>query len=264
MTPAVRVDNLTVPAGRNVLLDIAKWRVPAGELHVILGSNGAGKSTLLRGLAGRTVSSGGELSVLGESLGRRGPSRSLRRRIAYMPQLLPPGGEMPLTLREVVAIGRSGLVGLGRRLKRKDWQAVDAWLDRLGLFELATRRYSDCSGGEQRKALLAKAMVQAPDLLLLDEPTANLDLQWRGVVVEAIDTVHTAGPITVIMVCHELDAIPASCSGALLLNRGRVVSGGPIGEVLTACHVETTFGRSAMAMERRSRQWFVESERYDG
>ncbi len=264
MTPAVCVDNLTVHAGQHVLLDMAHWHVPAGELHVILGANGAGKSTLLRALAGRMAPSRGQVTVLGEPLGRRGPRRSLQRRIAYMPQLLPPGGEMPLTLREVVAIGRSGLAGLGRRLTSEDWRGVDEWLERLGLSDIATRRYSDCSGGEQRKALLAKAMVQAPDLLLLDEPTANLDLRWRGAVVEAIEAVHAGGPITVVMVCHELDAIPASCSGAVLLSGGRAVAAGPVGEVLTAGHVETTFGRSAIAMERRSRQWLVESEDCDG
>jgi iron complex transport system ATP-binding protein len=264
MTPAVRIDNLAVHAGPTLLLDVEHWHVPAGELHVVLGANGAGKSTLLRVLAGRMGADRGNATLLGEPLGRTGPSRSLRRRIAYMPQLLPPGGEMPLTLREVVAIGRSGLAGLGRRLKREDWCRVDEWLGRLGLAELATRRYSDCSGGEQRKALLAKAMVQAPDLLLLDEPTANLDLRWRGTVVEAIEAVHEAGPITVVMVCHELDAIPACCSGAVLLSGGRAVAAGPVGEVLTAGHVEATFGRSAMAMERRSRQWLIERGGSDG
>ncbi|NBB94129.1 MAG: ATP-binding cassette domain-containing protein [Planctomycetes bacterium] len=244
MSGVIDITELEVRAGRTRLLHVDRWSVKAGEMHVVLGPNGAGKSTLLRALTGFVRPASGRACVLGEdvtTLGFRAMGH-LRRRVAYMPQVLPPGGEMPLTVREVVAIGRTGLVGLGRRLRREDWRVVDAWIDRLGLAPVAGRRYSDGSGGEQRKTLIAKAMVQQPELLLLDEPTANLDLRWREEVVDAIETVHADEGVTTVMVCHELDVVPPSCDGLLLLEDGRAVAAGTEREVLTDVNVARLFG----------------------
>jgi iron complex transport system ATP-binding protein len=147
-----------------------------------------------------------------------------------------------MTVREVVAIGRTGIVGLFRRLTQHDWQIVDHWLNTLGLADLSQRAYSSLSGGEQRKTLIAKAMVQQPEILVLDEPTANLDLFWREQIVAVLQGLHEDSGLTVLLVCHELEVIP-SCSGRLLvLQEGVVIADGPPEEVLTSRLVETLYG----------------------
>ena len=186
--PALEVSGLTVHAGRRCLLALEQVRAESGRITALMGPNGAGKSTLLRACLGLTRPSGGRIAVLGEEVARlrQAALAALRRRMGYVPQLLPGHSELPLTLREVVAIGRTARAGLLRPLSRRDWQLVDEWIDRLGLGDLANRSFRQLSGGEQRKTIIARAMAQEPELLLLDEPTANLDLGWRERMVETV------------------------------------------------------------------------------
>ncbi len=174
----------------------------------------------------------------------------LRRRIGYVPQVLTGHSQMPLTVREVVSIGRCGLVGLFKPLRREDWQIIDEWLERLGLTELADAGYGDLSGGEQRKVLIARAMVQQPELLILDEPTANLDLSWREQIVAEIEHLCQQSDLftgskrglTVILVCHELEVIPSCCHRIVLLERGRISAQGQPEEVLTDERIKSLYG----------------------
>lgn len=199
---ALQLDNLMVRAGRRTILSVASLRVERSELVGLLGPNGAGKSTLLRCLLGIQGHVRGEVAALGLDV-RSLTSRNLaglRRRIGYVPQLLPSRSEMPLTVREVVAIGRTGIAGLLHPLRREDWRTVDEWMERLGLTPLARQGFSEISGGEQRKTLIARAMVQQPEMLLLDEPTANLDLGWRERIVAIIEELYHAMRLTVVLV----------------------------------------------------------------
>jgi ABC-type cobalamin/Fe3+-siderophores transport system ATPase subunit len=180
----------------------------------------------------------------------------LRRRIGYVPQLLPTGGEMPLTVREVVAMGRAAAAGLGRRLRREDHEQIDQWIDRLGLTPLAGRGFSRVSGGEQRKALIARAMVCQPELLLLDEPTANLDLGWRERIVEQIGALYAGGRLTVVLVCHELEVLPGGCGQILVLDRGRALAAGTPEQVLDTDLVASLYG-PGLEVCRRGRRWAV-------
>jgi len=149
---------------------------------------------------------------------------------------------MPLTVREVVAIGRTGLAGLLRPLRREDWRIVDKWIERLGLAALAQRGFSDISGGEQRKTLIARAMVQQPELLLLDEPTANLDLGWRERIVDTIDELYDSMALTVVLVCHELEVLPTSCGRVVVLEDGRLLADGNPQDILTTDMVAGLYG----------------------
>ena len=239
----IEVRNLRVTSGGKVLLSLPFLSVAPGEVLAVLGPNGAGKTTLLRTLVGFQRARG-RVTVLGRPVGRLGPGGlcRLRQRVAYVPQLLVARSEMPLTMREVVVIGRTGRAGLGRRLSRRDWLLADEWMDRLGLGPLAGQRYADCSGGEQRKALIAKAMVQQPELLLLDEPTANLDLRWREQVVAAIEGVQAETGITVVLVCHELEVLPPSCRRVMVLEAGEATGIGTPEQVLTDRWVTAMYG----------------------
>lgn len=261
--PLVEADGLVVRAGRRTILDVPILRIEPGEVFCILGGNGAGKTTLLKVLTGFVHPSAGRVRVLGEDVPRLGASGlcRLRRRAAYLPQPLAARSELPLTVREVVAIGRTGLVRPGRRLRPDDWRCVDDWLDRLGLRTLAGQRYADCSGGEQRKTLIAKALAQEPEVLLLDEPTANLDLRSREELVGMIEAIHNRDGLTVILVCHELDVLPGTTSRVMLLEEGRVEGTGSPADVLSAERATALYGPGLEVLRRGTRYTVVPATR---
>lgn len=213
ITAAIEIRGLEVRAGHRCLLEVDHTRADTGTITALMGPNGAGKTTLLRVCLGLTAPSRGRVGVLGEAVpGLRGAAlAAFRRRLGYVPQLLAARCELPLTVREVVAIGRTARAGLFRSLAPADWRVVDDWLDRVGLAPLADRVFSRISGGEQRKTMIARAMAQEPELLLLDEPTANLDLGWRERIVETIQQLHAQTGITVLLVCHELEGRRFAC-----------------------------------------------------
>ncbi len=249
---------LSVRAARREILHLGALSVERGELVGLLGPNGAGKSTLLRCLLGLQSRARGRMEVLGQSIFglRPGALAGLRRRIGYVPQLLPSTSEMPLTVREVVAIGRTSLAGLLRPFRREDWRIVDEWVERLGLASLAGRGFGEISGGEQRKTLIARAMVQRPELLLLDEPTANLDLGWRERIVGLIDELYASEGLTVVLVCHELEVLPSGCRRVVVLDDGRAVGDGAPEEILTAELISELYG-SGLCVVRAGGRWAV-------
>jgi len=255
---AVLLSGVSVSAGRKTLLAVERLSVRPGELLGLLGPNGAGKSTLLRCLLGLQARARGHTVVLGREVGRLGSGQlaALRRRIGYVPQLLPASSEMPLTVREVVAIGRTGIAGLLRPLRREDWRIVDEWIDRLGLAALAGRGFAEISGGERRKTLIARAMAQRPELLLLDEPTANLDLGWRERIVEIVDGLYRSQSLTVLLVCHELEVLPACCGRIVVLDAGRAIADGPPEQVLSNDRIASLYG-GGLDVHHRAGRWAV-------
>ena len=203
---------------------------------MVLGPNGAGKSTLLQVRLGFARPNAGEVRVLGSRRLAVASGRwpRLRRRIGYVPQTLAARSEMPLTVREVVAIGRTGIAGLFRRARRRDWRIVDDWLDRLGLAAAGRSRLTASSpAASSERRLIATAMVQEPELLLLDEPTANLDLYWREQIVGRSNDCTRRRGLTIVLVCHELEAVPPCSRRLLVLDGGRPIADGPPEEVLT-------------------------------
>jgi len=244
MTDAVvEIRSLGVRHGGQDILRVDRLAIRRGEAVVVLGPNGAGKSTLLKCILGFIRPNEGKLLALDQTVVPPGVSLSkLRRRIGYVPQVLAAGGETPLTVREVVAIGRTGVAGLFRRLTRADWSVIDEWLERLGLADLAQNAYANLSGGEQRKALIAKAMVQQPEILLLDEPTANLDLFWREQIVATLDRLYAETGLTIVLVCHELEAMPSCCRRLLVFRKGRIIADGLPRQVLTPQRIDSLYG----------------------
>jgi iron complex transport system ATP-binding protein len=172
-------------------------------------------------------------------------------------QLLPRQSELPLTVREVVAIGRTARAGLLHPLSRDDWQAVEAWIKRLGLESLANQAFRQLSGGEQRKTMIARAMVQEPELLFLDEPTANLDLGWRERIVGTIEALHAQMRLSIILVCHELEVLPPSCSQVVLLEQSHTSAMGPPEAVFTTERVRRLYGAGLQPVHQAGRHAVV-------
>jgi len=237
-------EDLHLTAGSRPILNIRTLQVARGEALAILGRNGAGKTTLLRACLGLHRPAAGRLRVLGKEVWQLSwlERQRLRRRIGYVPQATAAGSDVPLTIREVVAMGPTSRASLLGPLRRCDWRTVDRWLERMGLAGLANQRFGEASGGEQRKAMLARAMAQEPEMLLLDEPTAWLDLGWREQIVRLMQELHEQTRMTIVLVCHELEVLPPCCRRVVLLEDGAVTRCGTPEEVLTDAAVSAFYG----------------------
>ena len=210
----------------------------AGEFVGLLGPNGAGKSTLLRLIAGLAAPSSGSVRLTGLD-----PHRALRRAVARVCAVVPqePRVAWPFTVREAVMMGRTSRQGLLALPTRLDRGAVDGALEACDLVHLADRRVDALSGGERRRVFFARALAQEPRVLLLDEPTAFLDLGHQ-VAAMRMAQVAARGGLCVVAVLHDLNLAAAACHRVVVLSQGRVVAEGAPTDVLTAERVEAVWG----------------------
>jgi iron complex transport system ATP-binding protein len=255
MTNSVQFEGVTVRRGRQAALDAVSFALPAGSLTAVLGPNGAGKSTLLRAVNGELQPTAGTVRVLGEDVGALGwrASARLRRRIGVMPQQADHAPAVPLTVREVVEIGRVAHGRHGAPLKRADHAICTGWLQRFGLEKLTGRSFAALSGGEQRKAHLARIFAQEPELILLDEPAGHLDLPAQDALTRLIAEVWRETRATVVIVTHELRHLPPDTTHVILLGRGHVVAAGPPRAILTSAGLSALFEEPLEVFEHRGR-----------
>jgi ABC-type cobalamin/Fe3+-siderophores transport system ATPase subunit len=232
---SVDLSGIDVRRSGRTILQIDSLTVPAGSFVGILGTNGAGKTTLLKICAGLIEPTRGRVRIDDVELTRLSPWRkcSLRKRIGYIPQSTEYNAELPFTLREVVAMGRTSVRPLLSRLTRQDLAIVDEWIDRLGLSDRRDQTFRSLSGGQQQKALIARAMTQDPELLMLDEPCANLDFHWKQQISEMIERLYRQTHVTVLMVSHETSVLPPACERIVLMADGRVVADGAEEDILS-------------------------------
>lgn len=213
--------------------------VEEGTHVALVGPNGAGKSTILRLLTGVLVPRSGVATVLGRNA-RDWKRREMARRVAVVSQ----GGEaeVPISVRELVSMGRYPYVPAWSPLRPEDRAAVDACLASVDLGDLATCDVRELSGGELQRARLARALVQEPSLLLLDEPTAHLDLGHEARFMELVRQYTQEQSVTVVAVTHHLNVSARFADRMVLLCSGRVLKQGRPDEVLTPTLLETAFG----------------------
>ena len=235
---ALALDKLSVTLGGTQVVDSLAAELTEGEWVALIGPNGAGKTTALRAIA-RLVDYDGRVGVCGDDA-QALTRRELARRLALVPQVpLLPGD---ITVREYVLLGRTPYVSYLGSERRADHAAVDAALDQLDLAPFAQRRLDTLSGGERQRATLARALAQDAPILLLDEPTAALDVGRQQQVLELVDTLRAERGLTVLSTMHDLTLAGQYADRLLLLDRGRVVASGSAEHVLTRALISEHYG----------------------
>lgn len=229
--PVVDVRKLTVVlGGREVLADV-DLQVMRGTFLGIVGPNGGGKTTLLRTILGLVQPASGEVILFG------GPPARARReagRVGYVPQRSRLDWDFPVTTADVVLMGRYATVGVGRRPRARDREAVREALGWMGLEDAAGMRFSHLSGGQQKRALVARALSLKPQLLILDEPMSGVDVEGQDGFYRRLVELKTRLGLTVILVSHDVSVIPTYSDEVACLDRTLFHHGKPAGEELVA------------------------------
>lgn len=231
----IEIKRLSCAYDRATVLNGVSLRVGAGQFVGLVGPSGAGKTTLLRALLGEVPRISGEVRVLGREIRPGRPPVG----VGYVPQVETVDWNFPVTVEDVVLMGRVGRMGALPWAGRSDRMAVSRVLERLGLAALARRQIRDLSGGQQQRTFLARALVAEPQILILDEPTASVDVKTRDDILHYLVDLNQEG-ITIVMTTHELNAVAAHLPWVVCVN-GEVVAQGRPADVFTSVTLSRTF-----------------------
>ncbi|MBI1350824.1 MAG: ATP-binding cassette domain-containing protein [Actinomycetales bacterium] len=257
MPPVIDIHDAVVRRGTALLLDGVNLRVDEGERWVVMGPNGAGKTTLLLLAAARMFPTSGTVEILEEELGAVDLAE-VRPRIGWASSSVASDIPARETVRDAVMTGAWAVTGRWREhYDMADADRADALLAQWGMAALAQRTFGTLSEGERKRTLIARALMADPELLLLDEPGAGLDLGGREDLVERLGRLAAdlAAP-TLVVVTHHVEEVPTTFTHALLLRAGRVVAAGPASEVLVSERVSEAFGMP-ITVERSAGRWFA-------
>jgi len=205
-----------IPVIQDVNLSFQK-----NDFVAIIGPNGAGKTTLLETINGILPHTAGKGFVFGKQISKH--KHEIRKQIGYVIQNFELDPRAPFLCKDVVMSGRSGKIGLFRFSSKKDWDVVWKSMGLVGMIDYANRAVGKLSGGEFQKILLARALAQEPDLLLLDEPFSNLDFSARKQIETLLNRIHEQHKTTIIMVSHDLTFLPAQCNRIIVMDKGKIV-----------------------------------------
>jgi len=246
--PALAVDHLTVSYGARPVLWDVDAAFPAGAMSAIVGPNGSGKSTLLRAALGLVPADAGRATVLGQ------PARQAMRRVAYVPQREAVDWDFPITVREVVEMGRYPAAGWIRRLRPADRAIVDEALERVGMAAFARRQIGQLSGGQRQRVFVARALAQRAELLVLDEPFAGIDARTEAALLALLAELRDREGRSIVMVHHDLQTVRDAVDWVLLLNV-RAVASGPVAETMTPENLRRAYGAAGVGDGRAEVPW---------
>ena len=231
--PIVKLEGVTCGYGGQPVLSDVTLSIEPGDFVGLLGPSGSGKTTLLRSILGVVDLYSGQVLVNGL------PTTQKRPRVGYVPQLETIDWNFPVTVEEVVMMGRTMDNPLFPWYRRQERELARKMLDRLQIAHLARRHIRELSGGQQQRAFLARALISSPRLLLLDEPTAGVDIKTRDDVMHLLHELNHQG-ITIVMTTHEINAVAAHLPWVVCLN-GRILAQGPPAEVFTTETFKLTY-----------------------
>lgn len=243
---AIDVKNLNYDYGDFPALKNLTFSVTTGDFFIIIGPNGSGKTTLMKVMAGLLKSQVDELEILNRPMDHYS-RKALAQTIAFVPQMIPV--DFPFTVTEIVLMGRSPYLGMLGLEQEKDLRIATQALSFTGVEHLAHRKLDQLSGGEQQRVFVAKAICQEPEIILLDEPTASLDLAHQVRLMDLMEKLKNERGITVVMVSHDVNLAAMYGDRLLLLNKGEMVRLGNPGEVLTFQTLEQVYGCTLLVDE---------------
>lgn len=232
----LEIHHLTVNYDKTPVLWDISLSVPPGVLVGIVGPNGAGKSTLIKAALGLIKPISGKVEFFGKSL------KSVRQQVAYVPQRESVDWDFPVTVRDLVVMGRYGRLGLFHRPREADWAAADHYLGLVGMSNYADRQISQLSGGQQQRVFLARALLQEADVYFMDEPFTGIDLGTETIIVQLLQQLRAKGK-TVFVVHHDLNTVESYFDWVILLNM-RLIAYGPTREFFTPHYLNATYGKS--------------------
>lgn len=260
--PLVDLSHGTVRRSHRGIVDDVSWRIDEGQQWVLLGPNGAGKTTVARLLSGRERLDSGSLTLLGSDAGEYS-AEELAARVGFASIDV---GQRLLAAERVLDAVRTAAWGRTIRFQEEYEEADDGraqdLLDALGVGHLASQAMGTLSEGERRRVLLARSLMADPELLILDEPTAGLDLGGREMLLRALgEIMGGAASPAVVLISHELEVIGPDFTHALLMNNGRQVAQGPLEDVLTESNLSSAFGLGLRVGRRDGRWWATAAHR---
>ena len=260
---AVKAENLTLTRGDTKILNNFTCEIKRGEAIAILGPNGCGKTTFARTIMGYMFPSSGTLHVLGETIGQTNIPK-LRTRIGIVNPTTDSGNahtsgavvDARLSVTKAVCTGFFSTIGLYDTPTDEQIQLARHYLDQVGLSHRKDHKFSLLSTGEQRRALIARALVHMPELLILDEPTAGLDLAGREQVLATIEMVLAKpSPPALIMITHHVEELSPRTSTVYLMKQGQIVDSGPPKQIITPESLTDTFGCKVFVKRIHGRYW---------
>jgi manganese/zinc/iron transport system ATP- binding protein len=234
MQPALEIHDLTVAYHQRPVLYGVDVEIPTGRLVGIMGPNGAGKSTLIKAIMGLLRPVNGWVKLFGE------PAEKNLTRVGYVPQRESVDWDFPVSVMDVVLMGRYGRLGLGRRPRTQDRDIARACLEKVNMLPFADRQISNLSGGQQQRVFLARALAQESDLYLMDEPFAGVDATTEATIVTLLQDLKAQGK-TILVVHHDLTSAKQYFDMLLLINM-RLVAFGETEQVFTPELLQKTYG----------------------
>ncbi len=262
MDTLLRLQHVSFLRGGNPILQDVSFQSQLGENWVILGPNGAGKTTLISILAARNYPSSGEAEILGQRLGAV-PVQQLHERVGLCSSAVLrviPGSQ---TVKALILSAAYGTMVRGRDqdFEDIDYQRRANLMELFGVASLQDRRLSTLSDGERQRVLIARALMADPEILILDEPVAGVDLQARELLLSALDEL-SSDPKSpqIVMVTHHLEEIPASFNRAALMKEGRIMASGEIDQVLTSENLSEAFSLPLKCGRSDDRRWWAHAK----
>ncbi|MGB4761869.1 MAG: metal ABC transporter ATP-binding protein [Candidatus Saccharimonas sp.] len=235
MKSAIDVKNISVRYHQKVVLEDATASVPKGSICGLVGMNGAGKSTLFKAIMNAVPTLGGTVRLDGYTV----KVAQKKGVVAYVPQTEAVDWEFPVSVRDVVMMGRYGFMNILRRPNANDEVLVTKAIERVHLADFADRQVGQLSGGQRKRVFVARALAQGASILLLDEPFAGVDAKTEASLVELLKELQSQG-ITTLIAAHDLATIGSYCDHIILL-KGRVIAAGPTKKVFTQANIALTY-----------------------
>ncbi len=234
MSIPIKVDNLTLSYRQKPVVEHVSFELPNGSLTAIVGPNGGGKTTLIKGMLGLLPKDTGKVSFGDLNL------KQARKQIAYVPQKGNVNWDFPTTVLDVAVMGRYVHLGWIKRPKASDIALAKDCLNKLGMSDYWDRQISELSGGQRQRVFLARALVQEPEILILDEPLQGVDILTEHKIIDILKQLQQTGK-TILVVHHNIYNVASIFDRVILLNR-QLIASGPVNSVMTSQNLELAYG----------------------